>query len=289
LYWRGKTLDGADAVKNRPDGLPDFETPPLTEVVLGVQFEPLKLTAPHIGVFWTKVRDRFPVVRQVPALEPVTEIFGVKAVMPQASFRLMNEPETPRCWLIDRSGSQLIQVQPDRLIHNWRKVEGEGVYPRYESIRAAFAEELQSFEEFVTAEQLGGLKPTQCEVTYINHVKKADVWEDFGQAHRVFRVWAPSPQELALLPEDVRFSTRFVIRDDAGKPAGRLHVEVQPGYQRTDEAEVFAFTLTARGLPEGDGIDGVMRFLDRGRLSIVRTFDALTTPEMHRVWRKHGI
>jgi hypothetical protein len=58
---------------------------------------------------------------------------------------------------------------------------------------------------------------------------------------------------------------------------------------KKDGGEVFAMNLTARGAPEGDGIDGVMKFLDRAHRTIVLAFTDLTTEEMHRVWGKtHG-
>lgn len=260
--------------------------------MLGVQFEPLPIMAPHIGLFWSQpdVRNQFRTVKQQPALEPFIERFGVKAtVQPSAGFKLMDEPETPRCWLIEEGGNRLIQVQADRFIHNWRALEESDAYPHYATIRAAFVEELKRFEAFLVREGLGSLKPNQCEVTYINRIRPSGVWENFGQADRVFPQWAP-PQSSGSLPapEDVRFGVRYVISDTEGKPLGRLHVNVQPAYLRKDEGEVFAMNLMARGSPEGEGIAGVMKFLDRGHELIVLGFTELTAPAMHRVWGKHG-
>lgn len=279
------------AAENRDlrTGLPDYDQPPVTEVAVGVQFEPLPILAPHIGLYWGEVRSRFPTVQQQPALEPQIERFGVKLAAVQG-FRMSNEPETPRCWFVDETGHRLIQLQPDRLIHNWRKVEDSGKYPHYEAMREVFLDELGRFEAFAAREKLGSLKPNQCEVTYVNNILPSGVWEHFGHAERVFRTWAPLPSGTSLPPaEDVRFNMRYVISDDKGQPVGRLHVTVQPAYLKKDGSEVFAMTLTARGAPESDGIDGVMRFLDRAHRTIVLAFTDLTTETMHRVWRrKHG-
>ena len=46
---------------SRSPDLPDFGNPPVTEVVLGVQFGTLdRLLAPHLGLVWTEFRDQFP-------------------------------------------------------------------------------------------------------------------------------------------------------------------------------------------------------------------------------------
>ena len=42
--------------------------------------------------------------------------------------------------------------------------------------------------------------------------------------------------------------------------------------------------LKARGRPDGDGFDGVLRFLNVGREWVVRAFAAVTTPQMHKMW-----
>ena len=270
-----------------PHGLPDYEEPPITELVLGVQFEPLpKLLAPQIGLFWADMRKEFPEVQQQPALEPVVERFGVKQAQVAGAFKLMETPETPRCWLLGENGSQLIQVQQDRFIRNWRKQTDADAYPRYENIRSAFAAEWKQFAAFVTREKLGDLNVNQAEVTYINNIRPSGVWETFGQADRVFGLMQPPTDSASLPPpEDVRFSVRYVL--SAGeKPAGRLHVNVSPAYLRKDGSEVFVMNLTARGAPEGEGFEGALKFLDRAHRAIVLAFDSLTTDAMHNVWRK---
>jgi len=269
------------------EALPNYAHPPIAELVLGVQFEPLKdLLSPHIGLFWAEVRERFPNVQQQPALEPEIERFGVKQIQGAGgAFRVLDAPETPRCWFLDKTGSELIQLQQDRFIHNWRKRASSDPYPRYESIRGAFASECDRFVSFVEKQSLGPFKPNQCEVTYINHILPERMWESFGDTDRVFKVWAATNDARLPSPEDVRFSVRYVL-SEGDSPRGRLHVSVQPAYMRTDESAVMALNLTARGAPEGDGLDGVLRFLDRGHRAIVLAFDALTTDAMHRVWGK---
>ena len=46
---------------------------------------------------------------------------------------------------------------------------------------------------------------------------------------------------------------------------------------------MYVFQLTARG-QAGESFE----FLDLGRKWIVKSFAALTTPQMHRVWKRKG-
>jgi len=148
--------------------LPDFANPPLVEAALSVQLEPLnKFRTPQMGFLWAEFRRRFPEIEEHPPLDPVIEQFGVQRSR-KVGVRLQMIPKlpTPRCWFLTEFGTELIQVQQDRFVHNWRKV-GEGdEYPRYEYVRDKFQEELSIFDCFLRREKIGELVPSQCEITY---------------------------------------------------------------------------------------------------------------------------
>src|ERR1035438_10399713 len=62
------------SVTSRPVDLPDFANPPVAEVVLSVQFEALsRMRAAHFGLFWARIRDRYPRTEERPALETRSE------------------------------------------------------------------------------------------------------------------------------------------------------------------------------------------------------------------------
>ena len=79
-------------------------------------------------------------------------------------------------------------------------------------------------------------------------------------------------------------AVRYVIPGADGEPLGRLHIVMEPGYRRDDNRPMFLLDLTARGRPERDGVDGVLRFLEIGREWVVRGFAAVTTAQMHKIW-----
>jgi len=267
--------------------LPDFGDPPLTEVVLSVQFDPLpNLQAPQIGLLWSKFRKDFPKTKQHAPLDPIIEKFEPPS-QSSARLEISNVPPTPRCWFLNEAGSELIQIQPDRFIHNWRKVNREDEYPRYEHVRRQFSDELTNFCEFLQDEGIGSFSPNQCEVSYINHIEPCDAWNTHGQLDQVFTVLRTQySDEFLSEPENIRFAAQYIFKDDEEKPMGRLHIYVQPAFSAADNRPILVMNLTARGRPIEPDIEGILSFMDRGREMIVRGFASITTPEMHKIWRR---
>src|SRR3990172_7966619 len=131
--------------------LPEFDRPPVGEVALSVQFSRLTgFQVAHFGLFWATNRDRFPSTQSHPAIDPVVEQFeGPVSGKPSVRFELAQELMPPRAWFLSREGDELIQVQHDRFVFNWRKTKPSDRYPRYPHVRRRFVDEFQRFERFV--------------------------------------------------------------------------------------------------------------------------------------------
>lgn len=268
--------------------LPEFRNPPVVEVALSVQFDTLeKLRTPQIGLLWQKLRDRFPRTEDQPPLEPVYERFGVPT-SPGGGLRLqlLTKPPPARVWFLNPDGTELIQVQQDRFVHNWRKGDEGGSYPRYESIRGCFEDEVTQFRDFLKQNGMEEFNPNQCEVTYVNHIFPRDSSSGHSHFSEILAPFRPEFSDSFLpQPEDGRLSLRFVIpgRDD---PLGRLHVDVQPAYEAASDRPMYRMALTARGRPTGGGIPGVLGFMDLGREWIVRGFASISSTRMHETWER---
>ena len=196
-------------------------------------------------------------------------------------FEATETPEMPRLWLLNTAGTEMIQVQRDRFIKNWRKAADKDHYPHYEPIiKPAFQRDFYEFQAFLAEENLGTVNVNQCEVTYVNHIVSGHGWETFDELHRIFTFWEPTPDPIPGRTDDCRVHARFTIRADQ-TPIGRLHVDIQPALRTTDNQPMYVMNLTARGMC-GTGFD----FFDIGRQWIVRTFEQLTTRHMHDIWRK---
>lgn len=270
--------------------LPKFKNPPVTEVALSLQFDTLPgLQIHHFGLLWSQFRDRFSKVESHPPIERAVEVFQREPVIqPTVTFELVNPFMTPRVWFVNEARSELLQIQRDRFIVNWRRVKAEDKYPNYEYIRAMMEREFATFSTFVSENKLGDIVFNQCEVTYINQIQPCSIWERHAQVGKVLNVMAPEFKDENLpTPELFRFSAQYIM-GKADAPDGRLHLDFQPAFRASDRKPIFAMNLTARGKPMGDGIAGALAFFDDGRSNIVRGFRALTTPDMHKEWGLNG-
>ena len=274
---------------SRPADLPDFENPPLVEVALSLQFSELRAyKSVHAGILWAqKFRKAFPRFGEHPPLNPAFEAFGPHSpAAPRFEVKQLAGLPVPRLWFVNAAETELIQFQADRFVHNWRKTSSAGDYPRYENLRARFFEELDDINKFLEGEGIGRIEPNQCEITYVNSISLDGV-DVRVRPEVALRNW--SAVELsdsdpgATLPqmENATFSVRYVILSE-GEPVGRLHVSAQPAGPHP----ALRFDLTARGAPSEPNFAAVASFLDRGREAVVRGFTALTTPDMHKVWKR---
>lgn len=272
-------------VTMRPLDLPDFSDPPVVETVLSAQFERLStLQTAHLGLYWSEILDRFPKTEEHIELPPQIEV-PPDSPQPIVGFRFeaLDAAPVPRVWFVDNNGTQLIQVQRDRFIKNWRKV-GEGdLYPRYEHLRGGFDQDFKDFSRFVSRNELGEIRINQCEVSYINHIFSGVGWETHADIGKVFTVWQQPASPFPGTAEDVTFHARYPISDPEKGFVGRLHVRLQAVKRISDGLPMFVLELSARGLI-ADGTD----FFDLGRKWIVHSFAKLTTPMMHEIWGRRG-
>lgn len=262
--------------------LPKYNRPPVVEVALSMQFERLDLSTAQLGLVWQKFRDRFPEVQEQPELEPVYERFdGPKMSVPGVRFEVGKVP-SPRLWFMDEKGNELVQIQRDRFVRNWRKTDDAPGYPSYGNLREAFVADWKLFSKFVADECNQEVLPDQCEITYVNVI---DEVVSARLSDLVAWVGGSYSDDGLGDPEHAEFTLRFTL-DDAEKPWGRLHVVTTPVVRASDGAPGIRLALTARGAPKTQDTEGAMEILDKEHEAIVRGFTSLTTPEMHEAWER---
>jgi uncharacterized protein (TIGR04255 family) len=260
--------------------LPKFNNPPVVEVALSISFEPLeRFRSAHAGRLWDRIRDQFPATEDQPELRAATEEPGAPALPPR--LELMERPRI-RTWFQNSDGTQLLQIQHNRIAYNWKRGPDSQPYPSYEAVEGRFRELLPIWMDFVGRENLGRIVTTQAEVTYVNHIR-----EPHKSVGRVVTLWRGLEGSAFLPPvEDVRFAARYAITDDANQMIGRLSADLQAAYLTSDRSELLNLNLIARGKPRSPDIDGAIAFLRLGHEWIVRGFAEITTPEMHAKWNR---
>jgi uncharacterized protein (TIGR04255 family) len=281
-------------VVSRPKSLPDFAKPPLDEVVLSIQFADLPLQNHHAGLMWLKVRDKYPNVQEQAPIDATFETFGVPMPAPQEprrpqapEIRFMPAEAMIRYWFISADGRQLLQMQRDRFIQNWRTREPQDEYPRFEPLRASFESEISIFQDFLKEYDIGEIRCNQCEVTYINAIGPTEEIEDPNrELDKIFTIWCERYSGEGLGPiERARFTASFLMPAETGEePHGRLHINAAPGLRQRDSMPVVRLSVTARGKPKDESVAAALDWIDLGRVFVVRGFAAITTEKMHTFW-----
>jgi uncharacterized protein (TIGR04255 family) len=252
--------------------LPTFKSPPLIEVVSGVVFDPLtEINGPLLGQYWSQQSNVFPKrPTELEALGSLFELFqlsGAQAAPPGAV--LVNEPPPgPRYLLENVDGTQVVQVQRDRFLCNWRRHAPNNQYPRFDALSHFFRTQYSEFEQFLKREVNAQPTPRQYELVYVNHISLRAASEIGGllpdASWRPMERWLPTP-------DAVESSLTFTM---PGK-AGRLRVRSQTAEIFQTRNRVVVLELTARGF-----LDDREQWFKLAHEWIVRGFDDLLSPSL---------
>jgi uncharacterized protein (TIGR04255 family) len=266
--------------------LPKFRKPPVIEVAISVQFKEIaKIGAPHLGMLWAeRYRERYSKATQQPPLPNLHEAFPPTPA--RALVEIQPKMPVPRCWFLNEQGTELIQVQADRFVLNWRKLDTDQAYPSYELIKERFTEEVSKFEEWLKAEGFGRIKIDQSELTYVNHILEGEGWSSGNEIGSVVTLWSGSTcDEYLPEPEVVRFATQHVM-PVAEKPMGRLYIRAETARRVSDDRRLIKLSLIGRGPSAAEDVEGAMTIMDHAHEWIVRSFASITSTEMHKRWER---
>lgn len=281
---RGQKTAGDDMAQNEPT-LPHFERPPVSEVALSVEFAPLgdwKLS--NVVKYWQAIQDEYPDIQVQPELPPAIENFDQGMLGQQQFVRFGGPPEHLRFWLVGNPPANLMQIQRDRFIVNWRKVSGQEIYPRYaREIRPRFVHQWSNFQAFLSGHGLGSPTVLQCEVTYINDIVRGDGWNSIDDLPQLLTSWS-GKRSGNYLPslESLNLGCSFLMVPENG----RLYVTVQHLKRAIDSAEVIQIRLFARGKPQSGNDTDVMKCMDLCHEWIVRGFTDITSEPAHKRWER---
>ncbi len=263
--------------------LPDYGNPPVNEVVCGILFKPLmNMLTPYVGLLWEKYRDEYPICQEAPPIIPIIETQGDHPADQKPEFAEI--PPLPRVWYVHKDGNGVIQVQRDRFLHNWRKLNQKDKYPRFEKVFGMFTKHLQAFNSFLNDHRLGAISPLQFELTYVNQIQQGEGWKTNADLGRIFADFAWRVKERFLpAPESVNWRTSFLLPNKCG----RLHMTVRDALHREDGRPLYIFELTARGFLGSGSQQDMKEWFALGHEWIVRGFTDLTDETTQRtVWER---
>jgi uncharacterized protein (TIGR04255 family) len=266
--------------------LPEYDNPPVIEVVCGVLFKPIEtLLAPHLGLLWEKFKPEYSECKETDPLVPVIERFDE---VPGGKFKISEElrlPMLPRIWFVQASGNGIIQVQRDRFLYNWRKVQLEDEYPRYHTVIQKFRDHLSVFQAVLYEAKLGTIEPLQYEMTYVNHIPQGEGWETPSDIGNIFpdSTWKVNEQRFLADPEGFNLRTSFALPEHSG----RLHLTIRNAIRRNDGHPIFLFELLVRGIGNYTSLEAIWSWFDQAHEWIVQGFTDLTSSKIQNdIWRR---
>jgi uncharacterized protein (TIGR04255 family) len=271
-------------MKATSNQLPEYDNPPLNEVVGGVLFKSIeKLLAPYLGLLWEQFKKDYPTCQEVAPIIPLVESF--EEPQGDAKPQFAEIPPLPRVWFVHSNGNGVIQVQRDRFLHNWRKLKQMDKYPRFGQVFGMFMSHFATFKSFLEKHKLGPVEPLQFELTYLNHVYQGEGWTTNLDAGKIFAdfVWRGEDRRFLPAPEAINWRTSFVLP----QKAGRLHMTVKNGKSRDDNRPLYIFELTARGYLGSGREEDMREWFEMAHEWIVRGFTDLTDKGTQlEIWKR---
>ncbi|MGF1598827.1 MAG: TIGR04255 family protein [Acidimicrobiales bacterium] len=270
----------------RPPDLPDFSDPPIDEVALGLQFDPIEgFTDMHVGIFWPRVRHDYPRAESHPRRDhPVEDLSpgtGLQVAVPAFQVVEPSESRGNRAWLISDDDSTLLQVQDSQFLRNWRRRDTN--YPRLDEHVEKFWSSYDEFCETLMVEKLARPNVKQIELTYFNFIEPRD-----PSHFRMQGSASLATEGLDEKPEDVMFRLAYIDRDSGGNPLARLRIDVEPAYRaienRPELQPGYRLTLSYRSPMNSPSRKEIETAIDRGRRVIDFSFCDLTSIESQTKW-----
>jgi len=264
---------------DRPKNLPDYKSPPLTEVVIGVQFGATKkYSSINSNGVWELFKAEFPDIQEHPQIDPQFETFGGVG-QSGLNFKFGTPPLHNRLWFVSSDENHLLQFQDDRFLLNWRSVSGQEIYPRHEAVAQSFYDHFEKLGGYFSSKFDHVLKVTQAEISYINIIPVGAL-EEVGD-------WLSFFQVSSIQPEKISSNFTEVITDSQNNPVARMSYELQSAISNDGKKQkALRLVLSYRGAPAGEDIEAVKSFMASGRKMIVDRFTELTTREAHKSWER---
>ena len=252
-----------------------YENPPVNEVVIASYFNsPLsEFRNEHIGLFWETIKEEFPVARQqIPV--------GVGPEITADELSPM-----PRYWFIADNDINLIQIQRNAFMFNWRRRDEE--YPRFHDyIKPTFDKYYGFFCEFIRSEFKTSeeLSVDLCELTYINALEPCEFWkvpQDTTNIIPSFSILVPGIN----VSHSPGFNCNCVyeVADDL-----QLNIGVRAGV-KSEQPDVPALTFEIKVSGRVGKITkpAMDVWFERAHETIVRCFVSMTDPDVQiNHWRR---
>ena len=259
-----------------------FDRPPIFEVACGVLFaDPNVIKTAHVGAFWQRKREAFPRVEDAAPIGAVIE--DRNRTLPP-DFEITALPPLRRAWLISEDGRNLIQIQQDRFLFNWKRSKDDDSYPSYSVVIEQFENHLADFLSFLEEQGIPRPAYRQFELTYVNHISESNGLQVTGlDGLLVDHIRSVSPNRFLPQPDGINWTTGYPLPNGVG----RLHISAHTAIRVPEGETIVRLDLTARGIPADASEAGRRPWFDLAHEWITRGFADSTAPVLHSdAWQR---
>ena len=243
-----------------------YQSPPIDEIVCGIRFDSIKkLRSGHIGILWQKLRPDFPDIEDHILVHPA----------PREDLENPDKLPLPRVWFIHKNENDLVQLQRNRFLHNWRKRLPEDEYPGYARVIDNFEKYLSCLQAFLVEENLGSLVAQEYELTYIDLIPKGNGWENLRDLGRVFPNLLSLTRQ-SIFSTDIRninWQTVLALPNDLGQ----LRVALRNGTRVSDNQQFLHVEFNAHS---NQPYQPMRDWFDAAHDAVIELFSTLVSDEI---------
>lgn len=262
-----------------------FEAPPVVEVVCAVSFgTPRPLKTALIGAYGLQIESRYPSSEDTAPLPPLAALgpsLGGQPLLLQQLPVLMAMPPLRRTWFASKDNRDLIQVQDEMFVFNWRRTPGDE-YVTFEPVMAKFDQEWGIFRDFLATNGLGDISYQQFEMVYVNRIDHDSGLNLTGLSGVLVDHTRDATRDRFLPePQFLFWQMGYPMPDRAG--VLQLVAQIMPSangepYMRLDVA--------ARGIGADRTEQGRRDWFELAHTWITHGFADATSPTLHEAWKR---
>lgn len=185
----------------------------------------------------------------------------------------------PRYWFIAGDDVNLIQVQKDALMLNWRRQGTD--YPGYTRVKPAFDKCYTVFSDFVAAEFGAALGVDSCELTYVNVLEQSEFWSAPHDTGRIINSFGfPDAGLRSADYPNFNCSFGYQVASDL-----RIDIAIRNAVSgKQPNLPALIFEIKATGQPQPQTKSKADAWFDRAHAAASGRFLRLTTPEVQKLW-----
>jgi len=259
-----------------------YSNPPHQETIIDLAFAPVPNFDPVRYLrLHSKLREQYGESQSQPALPPIQS-------MPDTGMAFIlgfgDGPPPTRIWHLSIDQRMVLQLQSDRLILNWRRIDDPNweTYPGYDALIMRFLEAYDLLRVEVLQESGQELEPIRCEFAYDNVITHSVSHAAGGISKVISGVSEPitGANEFGTLTS-LGMMLRYDFCGDSLGSSSTL-VNLQPAFDRSTGEAIHGLRIACAGPPVDSDRNGLHNAFSEGHEKALKTFESITDDEVQR-------